>query len=99
MKRVLLFVAALLTFCSFYGQQDELKYERLTVSFEKQWSTAMAFSTSDILVNTLDNQDRHQEHIASYAPVFLEISLDDQTLQKDLLRRVDMDVFILRFKE
>ena len=99
MKRVLLSGLALLTFSAFYGQQTELKEERLTVKFEKKWSTAATFSPSEVFEVTEGLAYNYEDQIASYAPVFLDISLKDQFPRKEWPMPIEMHVFIIRHKD
>ena len=99
MKRVLLSGVAFLAFSVLYGQQTELKEERLTAPFEKKWSPGIVSSPSKVLEVPEGMANDYKDQLASYAPVFLEISLKGQESRKAFPRPFEMHVFILRYKD
>ena len=99
MKKVLLAVLALMTCSAFYGQKSELKKERLTTQFEKEWSTKIAFTPSEVLEFTEGYAFSYEDQIASYAPVVLNVSLKEENFMNQLTIPLEIRQFIIRHKE
>lgn len=99
MKRILLSSVAILALAAAYGQENELKKERLTAQFEKQWSTPDFFASSNLLDVTEIKANKYKNHIASYAPMFFDTSVKRKKPRKVLLRSYSAMAFIATHKE
>ena len=99
MKRILLSSFAILVLAVVYGQENELKKERLTAQFEKQWSTPIVFNKTKFLEATEIKANRYENHIASYALKFFDTSVKRKKPRKVLLRPYQVHAFISAHKE
>ena len=98
MKRILLSAIALMTFLTFYSQENQLNNQRLTASFEKQWSAPLVAAQYNNLELTEAKANKYQNPIDSYAEVFLDTSVKRKKLKNVPLRPPFATAFILTYR-
>ncbi len=96
---MLLSVVAIMAFSIIYAQEDELEKKRLTAQFEKQWSTPIVSTSSNVLEVKDGVANIYENHIASYAPKFFDASVKRKKQRKVLLRPYQVHAFILEHKK
>lgn len=98
MKKTLLSAITLLTFLTFYGQENQLKSERLTASFEKHWSVLLVANQINRQEVTEVKAYKYQNTIDPYAKLFFDTSVKRKKAKNLPLRPPYATAFILTYK-
>lgn len=98
MKKILLSAISLITFLTFYGQENQLKNQRLTASFEKPWNTPLVTTRYNIHEVIEVKANKYQNPIEPYAKLFFDTTIKRKKAKHLPLRPPYASAFILNYK-